>query len=232
MDIWFLILCVVGLFLGMMFFRRWHDYPLLVTFAIGFAVNAHFYHSFSYPSYIPGCPIPFGFNAFLYVGFMYAAVLTALEYSVRRSKILTSSTCAAILMAAIVQFMANVSIKGFNWEDTAVMLFFLISGFGSFIAVMLIGFVFRKMKERNTNTILNMSICVSCGTIIHGLFFFAGAALVYNTNWEAFWWNILGYVIEAALAVILGLGMFWLNTNVWIPRGLESKYTEIWKRNK
>ena len=73
MNIWILIGIAIFLFAFMTFARRWHDYSILFTIAIGFAVNANIYNSSTNPVYVGN--IIFAIDSILYVGFTFSVLI-------------------------------------------------------------------------------------------------------------------------------------------------------------
>ena len=111
MYIWILIGIAIFLFAFMTFARRWHDYSILFTIAIGFAVNANIYNSSTNPVYVGN--IIFAIDSILYVGFTFSVLICVKEYGMKQAIVLTTSTIAAIIVSAAIELFAHISSDGY-----------------------------------------------------------------------------------------------------------------------
>ena len=84
MDLWFLALIGILFFALLTLCRKWYDYAMLFTFAIGFAVNANIYNSVTTPVYF--YKLIFSIDSILYTGFTFTVIICAKEYGVRKGK--------------------------------------------------------------------------------------------------------------------------------------------------
>ena len=145
MAFWFFIVMAIVIFAFMTFIRKWHDYSLLFTLAIGFVVNANIFTASNVPVYLGN--IVFAIDSILYTGFMFAIIICAREYGIRKAKILTSACIAAILVSAGIEFMANVSSLGYKTEFLYNTLSYVYSALGTFIGVWLMLFLYQKLYQ-------------------------------------------------------------------------------------
>ena len=128
MKIWFLIIVAIILFAFFTIVRRWNDYSMLFTIAIGFAVNANIYNGITSPVFLGN--IKFSIDAILYTGFTFTIVICAYEYGVKKAKVLTSSTIAAVLLSAVIEFFARISVNGYQTDILIDLFGYISSSFG------------------------------------------------------------------------------------------------------
>ena len=146
MKLWFLLFLGIILFAFFVLVRRWHDYSMLFTIAIGFAVNANIYNGITMPVFLGN--IKFSIDSILYTGFSFTIVICAYEYGVRKAKILTSSTIAAVLLSAVIEFMAHLSSNGYQTDYLINLFGYLASSVGTFLGVWFALFIFEKIKDK------------------------------------------------------------------------------------
>ena len=224
MNLWFLAILGVLLFAFFVLVRRWHDYALLFTIAIGFAVNANIYNGITNPVYLGN--IKFSIDAILYTGFTFTVVICAYEYGIRKAKMLTSSTIAAVLLSAVIEFFALLSSRGYS-SDLLINLFgYLASSVGTFIGVWVSLFIMEKLVNKNVNIYLILTLLVLFISITNSLFYHVYYVLVTG-NVEGFGYIVLGSYIGKGYALMLGLIAFFINTHYWIPLDLMDKYKKV-----
>ena len=80
MELWFLAVAGIFFFALLTFCRKWYDYSLLFTFAIGFAVNANIYNSMTMPVHF--YKLIFAIDSILYTGFTFTVIICAKEYGI------------------------------------------------------------------------------------------------------------------------------------------------------
>lgn len=221
MGIWFwFVLAVLG-FVFITLVRKWHDYAILFTIAIGFAINANIFHALSAPIYWGS--LIFSIDSILYTGFMFCVVICANEYGIRKAKILTSSAIAAILLSAVIEFLAKISTtSGFAPEYFTTMCGYVFSAVGTFLGVWLMLYVFEKLKAKNLNIYVNMIVCILIASIINSSVFY-GFTLLINSI-ENFANIIVGSYIGKIFCIILCLLSYYVNTHYYIPNNLKEKY--------
>lgn len=229
MNIWFLILIAFLAFGFIAFIRKWHDYALLFTIAIGFAVNANIYNSFTNP--VACGNIIFAIDSILYTGFMFTIMICAREYGVQKAKIITSSTIAAILVSAVIELLANISSFGFDWSYVTKFSSYVFSAIGTFGGVWSMLWVYEKLDKKKVNVYVNFAICILIASVINSAIFYGFNVLTSGVT-ENFGWILLGSYIGKVFSILLGLLVYFVNTHIWIPKGLEEKYKPIWQKNK
>lgn len=224
MDLWFLALIGILFFLLLTFCRRWYDYAMLFTFAIGFAVNANIYNSSTAPVYF--YKLVFSIDSILYTGFTFTVIICAKEYGVKKGKILTSSTIAAVLLSALIELLASISSYGFDVAFIKQFFGYVFSAIGTFIGIWVMIYIFEKLDKKKINIYLTLFICVLISSIINSTIYYSYYLIVYqNTN--DFIYVLLGSYIGKLYAIMLGLISYSINKNVWIPLNLKNKEKEL-----
>lgn len=226
MGIWFWFVLAFVVFAFIVLVRKWHDQAILYTLAIGFAINANIFNAFSTP--ITWGPIVFSIDSILYTGFMFCVIICAHEYSSRSAKILTSSTIAAILLSAVIEFLANISAFGFDVEFLVNLGGYIFSALGTFAAIWFMLFVFEKLKKKNVNIYLNIVICLLIASVINSTIFYV-YALIITSDIQMLSYMLAGSYIGKIFCILLCLPCFYINTHYYIPNNLKDKYK---KQNK
>lgn len=221
MGIWFWFVMAVIAFLFITIIRKWHDLAILYTIAIGFAINANIFNSISAPMFCG--PIIFSIDSILYTGFMFCVVVCAIEYGVKKAKILTSSTIAAILLSAVIEFLAKTSTTGFSIDYLISLSSYVFSSIGTFFGVWLMLFVFEKLNAKNCNIYLNIIVCILISSIINSTIFYLFTILTSQVT-ENMLFILIGSYIGKIICILLCLLSFYVNTHWFIPNSLKEKY--------
>ena len=223
MDLWFLALVGIILFALLTLCRRWFDYSMLFTFAIGFAVNANIYNSLSAPVHF--YKLIFAIDSILYTGFAFTVIICAKEYGAKKAKILTLSAIAAVLLSAIIELLASISAFGFDSNYFSTFFGYIASAIGTFIGFYLMIYVFEKMINKNINVYISIFVCVLIASIVNSTIYYSYALIVYK-NINDFIYILLGSYIGKIYAIILGLLSYLVNKKLWIPNDLKKKEIE------
>ena len=224
MSLWFLALLGVLFFALLTLCRRWYDYAILFTFAIGFAVNANIYNSMSTP--VTFYKLIFAIDSILYTGFTFTVVICAKEYGVRKAKVLTSSTIAAVLLSALIELCASISSFGFDVDFIKTFFGYIASVIGTFIGIWVMLLIFDKLQNKNINVYLSFFICVLISSIINSSIYYGYALIVYQ-DINNFINVLLGSYIGKLYAIILGLMSYAINRNIWIPLDLKNNEKKV-----
>ena len=225
MGIWFWFVLAIGFFAFITIIRKWHDNAMLYTLAIGFAINANIFHAFSAPIYAGA--LVFSIDSILYTGFMFCVVISAIEYGTRNAKILTSSTIAAILLSAAIEFLARTSSTGYQTQYLTNFFSYFFSAVGTFAGVWIMLFAFEKLKNKKVNIYLNITICILISSIINSSIFY-----VFTILTTGLIDNLIYILIGSYIGKIFCIGLctisYFISSHYFIPKGLEEKY----KKNK
>ncbi len=220
MGILFLIFTAIFAFAFITFIRKWHNLALLYTIAIGYAVNANIFNGMTVPVDVGG--IVFAIDSILYTGAIFAIIICAHEFSIRHAQILTSSTIAAILVSAVIEFMATISYQGYN---TAVLTHFsgyVFSSIGTFVAVWLMLAIFKRLKKKGVNLYLNFALCVFFANVVNTAIYY-GFLILTSGIVENMWCVLLGSLIGKVFSICLGLFGYFINEKFWIPNSVKQQ---------
>ncbi|MBP5445165.1 MAG: hypothetical protein J6Y28_03240 [Acholeplasmatales bacterium] len=218
MNLFLLAIFGVILFMLLTFCRKWYDYAMLFTFAIGFAVNANIYNASSVPVELG--KIIFAIDSILYTGFTFTVIICAKEYGVRKAKILTSSAIAAVLLSSVIELFATTSSFGYSSELLKTFFGYIASAIGTFIGIWVMLYIFEKLMNKNVNVYLSFFICVLISSIINSTIYYGYSLIVYQ-KLDAFIYILLGSYIGKFYAIILGLLSYAINKHLWIPNDLK-----------
>ena len=227
MSIWFLIGVAFIAFIFITIVRKWHDYALLFTIAIGFAVNANIYNGITTPVMLGN--LVFSIDSILYTGFMFAVIVCAKEYGSIKAKVLTSSTIAAILVSAFIEFFAKVSSFGYETAFLSSLMGYIYSSIGTFLGVWAMLYIFDKLEAKNVNVYINFIICIIISSLINSAIYYGLTGITIGAI-DNIIYILLGSYIGKIFSLLLGMGSYYINTHYWIPNDLKDKYPK--KYNK
>ena len=128
-------------------FRRWIDIPTLLAVAIGCAVNANIFTPLN--SGVTVGPFIFSIEAILYTLFMYTIVIRILDYGYKAAKTMTLTSVAAIIISAIIEFVALVSYEGFAVSTLKTFSFYFLSSLGTIAGVWIMILLTIQLRKKN-----------------------------------------------------------------------------------
>ena len=208
-------------------FRRWIDIPTLLAVAIGCAVNANIFNPITYPIAIG--PFIFSIEIILYTLFMYTIVVRILDYGYKAAKTMTLTSIAAIIISAIIEFVALVSYKGFAVETVKSFSFYLLSSVGTIIGVWVMISFTIQLRKKNVNCYIIIPLAIITSGLIHSIIYYGGMALIeWNINDNALA-MILGSIIGKSVCIGLSVFCYFINKKWWRPLNLSYKETEYEK---
>lgn len=221
MGFWFwFVLCFIS-FAFVTLVRKRHDYAMLYTIAIGFAINANIFNATTTP--IMCGKLIFAIDSILFTGFMYAVIVCAHEYGVRNAKILTSSTIAAILLSATIEFLAKTSATGFQATYLVSFLGYLFSALGTFAGVWLMLYFYQVLKNKKCNSYLNFVVCLLISSIINSSIFYIFTRITAEDT-SKLPYMLAGSYIGKIFCIGVCLVSFFISTHWFIPNNLKEKY--------
>ena len=221
MGIWFwLVLAFIG-FTLITVIRKWYDQAMLYTIAIGCAINANIYNAINAPMYMGD--IIFSIDSVLYTCFMFCVIVCAIEYGVRKAKIMTSATIAAILLSAVIEQLAKMSTNGFNSEYLVNLSGYVFSAVGTFAGVWLMLAVYDRQSKKEMNVYVNMINCLLISSIVNTTIFYIFTRLTAD-NTTTLTYMLLGSYLGKVFCIALSLLSFFINTHYYIPNNLKDKY--------
>ena len=205
-------------------FRRWIDIPTLLAVAIGCAVNANIFTPLN--SGVTVGPFIFSIEAILYTLFMYTIVIRILDYGYKAAKTMTLTSVAAIIISAIIEFVALVSYEGFAVSTLKTFSFYFLSSLGTIAGVWIMILLTIQLRKKNVNSYVIIPIAIITSGLIHSIIYYGGMALIewdINDNAVAM---ILGAVIGKGVCIGLSVFCYFINQKWWKPLSLISKEKE------
>lgn len=205
-------------------FRRWIDIPTLLAVAIGCAVNANIFTPLN--SGVAVGPFIFSIEAILYTLFMYTIVIRILDYGYKAAKTMTLTSVAAIIISAIIEFVALVSYEGFAVSTLKTFSFYFLSSLGTIAGVWIMILLTIQLRKKNVNSYVIIPIAIITSGLIHSIIYYGGMALIewdINDNAVAM---ILGAIIGKGVCIGLSVFCYFINQKWWKPLSLISKEKE------
>ena len=205
-------------------FRRWIDIPTLLAVAIGCAVNANIFTPLN--SGVTVGPFIFSIEAILYTLFMYTIVIRILDYGYKAAKTMTLTSVAAIIISAIIEFVALVSYEGFAVSTLKTFSFYFLSSLGTIASVWIMILLTIQLRKKNVNSYVIIPIAIITSGLIHSIIYYGGMALIewdINDNAVAM---ILGAIIGKGVCIGLSVFCYFINQKWWKPLSLISKEKE------
>ena len=205
-------------------FRRWIDIPTLLAVAIGCAVNANIFTPLN--SGVTVGPFIFSIEAILYTLFMYTIVIRILDYGYKAAKTMTLTSVAAIIISAIIEFVALVSYEGFAFSTLKTFSFYFLSSLGTIAGVWIMILLTIQLRKKNVNSYVIIPIAIITSGLIHSVIYYGGMALIewdINDNAVAM---ILGAIIGKGVCIGLSVFCYFINQKWWKPLSLISKEKE------
>ena len=205
-------------------FIRWIDIPTLLAVAIGCAVNANIFTPLN--SGVTVGPFIFSIEAILYTLFMYTIVIRILDYGYKAAKTMTLTSVAAIIISAIIEFVALVSYEGFAFSTLKTFSFYFLSSLGTIAGVWIMILLTIQLRKKNVNSYVIIPIAIITSGLIHSVIYYGGMALIewdINDNAVAM---ILGAIIGKGVCIGLSVFCYFINQKWWKPLSLISKEKE------
>ena len=204
--------------------RRWIDIPTLLAVAIGCAVNANIFNPIKYP--IAVGPFIFSIEAILYTLFMYTIVVRILDYGYKAAKTMTLTSVAAIIISAIIEFVALVSYEGFAVETLKTFSFYFLSSVGTIAGVWVMILLTIQLRKKNVNSYAIIPLAIITSGLIHSVIYYGGMALINWSVSENAVAMILGAIIGKAVCIGLSVFCYFINQKWWKPLSLSSQEKE------
>ena len=135
---------------------------------------------------------------------------------------MTFSTIAAVLLSAVIEFMAHLSSNGYSTEYVINLFGYVSSSIGTFTGVWIALIIFKKLKDK-VNIYLIFIMLVLLISIFNSAFYHLYYILTTG-NIDGFIYIVIGSYLGKLYALVLGLIGFYINTHYWIPLDLMDKY--------
>ncbi len=172
-----LLLATIIFFAAFTFARKFNDIAVLIAVAIGCCVNANIFTAVSHPITVWG--MTFGIDSILYSMFLFTIIIRMFDYSIREGQVMTLTSIAAILISAVIEYVAIVSYKGtFEKIDLFNLIKYFASAVGTFISIWLIEKLYLAMSKKNLNKYFMFLILILNGGLINALFLYGVMGLI------------------------------------------------------
>lgn len=205
------------------FFRHFFDGTVLISVAIGAAINANLYTAGGMP--ISAGWLTVGIDAMLYTLFMFAIICKAHDYSIAEAKGMSVATIVAILVSALIEMLAKWSFKGsLDWELGQIILRYVFSCIATLIGIWAMLFVYSKFKAWNMNVYLNFALVVLLASVLNTLVYCSLDMLMTWRVPENFGQVLAGTYVGKAICILLGDLAYFINARFWKPRHLPVRY--------
>ena len=210
-------------------FRRWIDIPTLIAVAIGCAVNANIFNPTTYP--ITVGPFVFSIEIILYTLFMYTIVVRVLDYGYKAAQKMALTSIAAIIISAIIEFVALVSYEGFTEKSGKALAFYFLSSIGTIVGVWVMIVIAMNCRKKNVSSYIVIPLGIIASGLIHSVIYYGGMALINWSITDNALAMILGALIGKAVCIGLSDFCYFINQKWWMPLNLsthnEKEYEKI-----
>lgn len=216
MNIFYLALIGLGIFLTLSILRKWFDSFILIAFSIGAACNANFYHALSTP--IECGPFIFAIDSILFTLFIHTLIVKYLHYSLKDAKNMAIASIVAIILSALFEFLAKVNALGYSAELLYNLCNYLFSALGSLAGIWIMFYFLEHTKSMNVY--LRIFIAILIGSVINSTVYYMGI-LFANNAMDKFWAIMLGSYFGKLYAICLSLLCYWINGSLLVPTDLK-----------
>lgn len=212
-------------------FRRWIDIPTLLAVAIGCAVNANIFTPLN--SGVVVGPFIFSIEAILYTLFMYTIVIRILDYGYKAAQRMALTSIAAIIISAVIEFIAMLSYEGFAVGTLKQFSFYFLSSVGTILGVWVMILITIFCRKKNVSSYIIIPLAIIASGLIHSIIFYGGMALI---NWsidENAIAMILGAIVGKGVCIGLSVFCYFINQKWWKPLSLmpkEKEYDRVIKK--
>ena len=205
-------------------FRRWIDIPTLIAVAIGCAVNANIFTPLN--AGVEVGPFIFCIESILYILFMYTILIRVLDYGYKAAERMTLTSIAAIIISAIIEFVALISYSGFTVDVLKTFSFYFLSSIGTILGVWVMILITIHCRKKNISCYLIIPFAIIPSSLIHSIIFYGGISLINWSITEKALAMILGAIIGKGTCIGLGVFCYFINQKWWKPLNLQPKEKE------
>lgn len=216
MNVFYLALIGLAIFLTLSVLRKWFDGFILIAFSIGAACNANFYHALSTP--VECGPFIFAIDSILYTLFIHTIIVKYLHYSLKDAKNMAIASIVAIILSAIFEFLAKVNAFGYSSIILLNFCNYLFSALGSLVSIWVMFYFLEHTK--GMNVYLRFFIAILIGSLVNSLVYYSGV-IVHNGGMDQFWNIVLGSIVGKLFACCISLFCYWINGEILVPTDLK-----------
>ena len=198
MNVVYLALIGLGLFLCLAILRKWFDSFILIAFSIGAACNANFYHAGTTP--VVAGPFVFAIDSILFTLFVYTIIVKYLHYSLKEAKNMAIASIVAIVLSAVIEFLAKLNSFGYSNALLLNSIYYIFSALGSLVGIWLMLYFLEHTK--NMNVYLRIAIAIVIGGVINSTIYYLGMFII-NGHIE----NFLGVLLGSYIGKLYSIGL-------------------------
>ena len=216
MQLFYLALIGLGIFLILSILRKWFDSFILIAFSIGAACNANFYHALTTP--VVCGPFIFAIDSILFTLFIHTIIVKYLHYSLKDAKNMAIASIVAIILSAAFEFLTKLNAFGFSGDLLFSFLNYIFSAFGSLAGIWIMFYFLENTK--NMNVYIRIFIAILIGGFINSTIYYLGIIII-NGQIDNFWSIFFGSYIGKLYASGLSLLCYWVNGKFLVPTDLQ-----------
>lgn len=197
----FIVLSIVLFLCSLIGYNRFRI-TTLYALAIGGAVNANFYHAYSYPVVILG--LPFGVDSIIYTLFVFCILVMLLKDGKKAAYNLAISSLVAIVISAIIDLISHLLSNGYSTEIIYTFLRFIFSVIASLVALAVVIELITKLRKKMNNYLL-LIIGIFVASIINTAIYFplSGIVATIPTNVSILiFTSFLGKMVSIAVGLL------------------------------
>ena len=203
--LWFILFAII-IFLATLIGYKKYFSTCLYALAIGGVVNSNFFTSLSHGIDIFG--YEFGIDSIIYTLFIFCVILMFLRFDKKQAYILSISSCIAIALSGLLEFLANVLSGNYSSEVLYKFIAFIFSSLASIIAIILMIDILSKLKKKNLirNEYLLTIIGIFIATVVNSTLYYQLAGFIlYNHSLAEISEHIITSIIGKSIALLAAL---------------------------
>lgn len=210
MGIYILILVACFFVVGTLVGRHYFGKDALFLVAVGCAIGANIYSSGTTPVIVGN--LVFGIDAIIYTMFVFAIILTLIDYGYKDAINMLVCTCVAIMISAFITFFANWASVGIEAGVVWGLISYSLSTIGTFVAVFIGIKIFQVLEKGHTNKYLSLTVCIVVASILNSIVYFGGLALFEGAVANSLIKMLLGsYIGKFATIALTIIGLLFFN---------------------
>lgn len=168
--------CIIGFGLYLAFPMRQKG-KIVYLLAIGSIVNAPIFNCIDFPFKVFG--VSMGLDSVVYFLFIFTMLLTHAYCGKKQALDLMLTSVAAVLFAALIQFLSRWASQGLTKDLGFAMLKFIATSISSLSCGLVLFKLYDILKAKGVNLYLNASICLIVAGIVENIVFY-GALIVFG----------------------------------------------------
>lgn len=223
MEVLYLALFAIGIYALMTLCRRWADSFIMIAFAIGCAVNANIFTAHTSP--IIAGPIIFGIDSILMTMFLHLVTVKYIHYPLKEFKLFVASSIVAIMLSAIIEFVATIIYAGYSLDALKALGNYFISCVATLFGIAISVPVVKLMKNKRISQYVIFPIGILIASVVNTIIYYALSALVLGSSFDNFGAIIAGSYIGKVFCILLGLLCYYISS-IWGHKDMPNKFID------